>query len=88
MQGMTHKKAIVQASSFGNPQPRKDRRFFRFASRILTKANSVLYPVTIVSYAIFLALLVYAGIGIEHSVIYPSDGTMNSCEISPVKFKR
>lgn len=79
---------IVQPTTFGNPRPKKDRRFYRIAARWLSTLNAVLFPLVVASFLVFVALLVYAGLGIDHSQIFVSDGTVFSCQIDAVKLKR
>lgn len=76
---------LRQPSSFGNPKPVKDRRFYKFAASILGSANKALFPLTVGSFILFLLLLIYAGIGIEHSLNFASDGSVFSCQIDSVK---
>lgn len=85
---MKRQNSIVQPTTFGNPQIRKDRRYFRIAARWLAGVNRVLYPLVGASFVLFIGLLGYAGLGIEHSEIYVSDGTVFSCRIDAVKMKR
>lgn len=40
---------------------------------------------TVGSLILFLLLLIYAGIGIEHSLNFASDGSVFSCQIDSVK---
>lgn len=47
--------------------------------------NKALFPMVLGSYLLFVLLLVYTGIGIKHSQIFASDGTVFSCQIDFVK---
>lgn len=80
-------KPIAQPTAFGRSMRRKDRRFYKIAARWLAIFNRVMFPIVIASFVIFFGLLVYAGIGIEHSETYASDGTVFSCRIDSANVK-
>lgn len=81
-------KRISQPTSFGNPDPDQNFRFYKLAAQWLGRANGVLYPLAITSLVLFLALLVYTGVAVDSSNIFVSDGTVFSCQIDSVKVVR
>ena len=79
------RKPLIQSSSFGNPHRELNVRFYRSLSNFLSSLNAVLYPALIVSVLIALSLLIYAGIGIQHTERYVSDGTVFSCQVPVIQ---
>lgn len=80
-------KSIAQPTSFGNPKPARSPRFFRIVGRWLGGLNRFLVVIAVTSCVVFVTLLAYAGVGIEHTEEYVSDGTVFSCRIDAVTTK-
>lgn len=78
---------VAQPSSFGDPRPVKNRRFYRIARQMLAIANKGLYAAVAASCVSALGLLVYVGVVVEYEQIFVSDGTVFSCQIDTVKVK-
>ena len=79
---------ISQPSTFGNPRRVWDVRFHRIARKWLLSFMRIQYWFLIGSLVLNCGLLVYAGLFVEHSDPYLSDGTMFSCRMKDLPVKK
>jgi len=78
---MNDSRRLIQPTTFGNPSPVRSHRFHIIANALLPPIGKVLHVINVILSVMFLALLGYAGLFIEHEQSYASDGSIFSCQV-------
>lgn len=78
---MAEPQRIAHATTWGQPRRERSRRFHRVFGRIFELAGNACRYAAYGLCVSALLLLVYAGLFVEKTVAYASDGTVYSCQL-------